>query len=185
MAALPQHRMTVDEFLAWAEGQDGRYELYNGVVYARAPERARHAEVKFAVQTALANAIRKAGLPCHMLPDGMTVRVAEDTAHEPDALVYCGEEVPGSVLEIPNPVIVVEVSSPSTRRVDAALKLAGYFGLPRVMHYLIVDPDKPLVIHHARAEDGIIASRILRDGGLRLDPPGMEVTVAAMYGAAG
>ncbi|HEX2255917.1 MAG TPA: Uma2 family endonuclease [Afifellaceae bacterium] len=134
-------------------------------------------------RTALANAIRKARLPCHMLPDGMTVRVAEDTAHEPDALVYCGAEVPGSVLEIPNPVIVVEVLSPSTRRIDAAAKFAGYFSLPNVMHYLIVDPEKPLVIHHARGEAGTIASRILRDGALRLDPPGMEVTVAEIYGA--
>jgi Uma2 family endonuclease len=185
MTALPQHRMTVDEFLAWAEGQEGRYELYHGVVYAMAPERAQHAKVKFAVQTALANAIRKAGLPCHMLPDGMTVRVADDTAHEPDALVYCGEEVPGSVLEIPNPVIVVEVLSPSTRRIDAAAKFAGYFSLPSVMHYLIVDPEKPLVIHHARGEGGTIASRILREGRLRLHPPGMGVAVAEMYGEAG
>jgi len=58
--------MTVDEFLAWAEGQDGRWELYNGVPYAMAPERARHGEVKFAVQTALVQGIRKAGLACHM-----------------------------------------------------------------------------------------------------------------------
>jgi hypothetical protein len=40
--------MTVDEFLVWAEAQDGRWELYNGVPYAMAPERARHGEVKFA-----------------------------------------------------------------------------------------------------------------------------------------
>ena len=58
MLALPQHKMTVDEYLAWAEGQSGRYELYAGVVYAMAPERARHAEVKFAVQAALQAGIR-------------------------------------------------------------------------------------------------------------------------------
>ena len=40
MPARQKARMTVDEFLAWAEGQKGRYELYNGVVYAMPPERA-------------------------------------------------------------------------------------------------------------------------------------------------
>ena len=60
--------MTVDEFLAWAEGQEGRHELFNGQVYAMAPERSAHARVKYAVQTALLEGIRKAGLPCHMLP---------------------------------------------------------------------------------------------------------------------
>ena len=122
--------MTVDEFLVWAEGQDGRWELYNGVPYAMAPERTGHGKIKFAVQTALLQGIRKAGLPCHMLPDGATVRVSQHTAHEPDALVYCGAELPRDAIEVPNPVIVVEVASPSTRKIDASLKLTGYFGCP-------------------------------------------------------
>ena len=37
-------------------------------------------------------------------------------------------------------MIVVEVLSPSTRHIDASKKLAGYFRLPSVAHYLIVDP---------------------------------------------
>lgn len=184
MTALPQHKMSVDEFLAWAEGRDGRFDLYNGVVYAMTPERAGHAKVKFSVQTALAAGIRRAGLGCHMLPDGMTVRIDEATAHEPDALIYCGQELPATAIEVPEPVIVVEVLSPTTRRLDASLKLASYFRLPSVMHYLIIDPDDaPLVIHHARAAAGIIESRILRDGTLRLDPPGIEVGVAELYGS--
>src|SRR5438132_2347051 len=114
MTALPQHKMTVDEFLAWAESQPGRFELYGGTVYAMTPERAQHAKVKFAVQTALAAGIRRAALPCHMLPDGMTVRVDRDTAHELDALVYCGQEIPGSSVEVSNPGVLIEVLSPST-----------------------------------------------------------------------
>lgn len=68
MTALPQHRMSVDEYLAWAEGREGRFELHHGVVYARPPQRVGHARMKFAVQTALAAGIRKTGLACHMLP---------------------------------------------------------------------------------------------------------------------
>ena len=95
---LPQHKLTVDEYLAWAQDKPGRFELYAGIVYAMAPERAGHAKVKFAVQKALETAAQEAGLPCHMLPDGMTVRVDAHTAHEPDALVYCGEELPDSAI---------------------------------------------------------------------------------------
>src|ERR1700731_4553119 len=98
MTALPNHRMTVDEYLAWAEDRPGRFELYAGIVYAMARERAGHAEVKYAVQTALLTAIRRAGLPCHMLPDGMTVRVDASTAFEPEALVYCGTKLPPSAI---------------------------------------------------------------------------------------
>jgi Uma2 family endonuclease len=183
MVALPKHKMTVDEYLAWAQGQPGRFELYAGVVYAMTPERAGHAQVKYAVQTALLAAIRRADLPCHMLPDGMTVRIDHDTAHEPDALVYCGEDLPASAIEVPNPVIVVEVLSPSTRHIDASAKLAGYFRIPAVQHYLIVDPDKRLVIHHARGEADLVATHIVHDGAVLLHPPGIELAVRALFTA--
>jgi Uma2 family endonuclease len=182
MENAPKQPMTVDEFLAWAEGQEGRHELYHGQVYAMSPERSGHAKAKFAVQAALQDGIRKAGLPCHMLPDGMTVRISAHTAHEPDALVYCGEELSADAIEVPNPVIVVEVSSPSTRRIDAAVKLKGYFSLHSVHHYLIVDPGKPPLIHHQRQADGTILTRLIGEGTLRLDPPGIEIAVGSIFG---
>ncbi len=177
----PISRMTVDEFLIWAEGRDGRWELYNGVPYLMAPERTRHGDVKYAVQTALIAGIRAAGLNCHMQPDGATVRVAADKAHEPDALVYCGAKLPGDSIEIPNPVIVVEVSSPSTRRIDASLKLAGYFSLESLHHYLIIDPEGPPLIHHQRQRDGTVLTRIVHAGPLRLEPPGLELPVEHLF----
>lgn len=135
------------------------------------PERTAHAEVKFAVQSALVTAIKKNALPCHMLPDGMTVRVADSTAFEPDALVYCGPRLLPSAIEVPNPVIVVEVLSPSTRHIDTGTKLPGYFRVTSVQHYLVVDPDKPLIIHYARSQDGMILTRIATSGSLTLDRP--------------
>jgi Uma2 family endonuclease len=183
MGAHPKNKMTVDEYLAWAEGQPGRYELYAGRVYAMAPERVGHGRVKFATQNSLASAIRRAGVNCHVLPDGMTVRVDQDTAHEPDALVYCGQELPNAAIEVPNPVIVIEVLSPSTSHIDATFKLAGYFSLPSIAHYLIIDPDKPLVIHHARGGEET-TTRILSAGSIKLDRPGIEVAVEEFYPAA-
>jgi Uma2 family endonuclease len=53
MTALPKTRLTVDQYLAWAEDNPGRYELVDGEVFAMSPEGTRHAEVKFAIQTAL------------------------------------------------------------------------------------------------------------------------------------
>ncbi len=174
--------MTVDEFLAWAEAQDGHYELFNGQVYVMAPGRSAHALTKFAVQTALAEGIRRAGLPCTMYPDGMTVRIGKNTAHEPDALVRCGPKLPNDAVEVPDPLIVVEVLSPSTRRIDAARKLASYFSLPRVHHYLIVDPERLPVIHHQRQNDGTILTRLLSEGTLRFNPPGFDAAVGQLLG---
>ena len=57
MTAIPRERMTVDEFLVWAEGRQGRWELEDGQAMAMSPERVLHARVKYYVQSALARAI--------------------------------------------------------------------------------------------------------------------------------
>jgi Uma2 family endonuclease len=181
MNVVPQTRLTVDEYLAWAVGHPGRYELYRGKVHAMSPEGAGHAKVKFAIQTALAVGIRARRLPCYMMPDGMTVRIDEKTAFEPDALVYCGKEVGLSSLEIPNPVILVEVLSPSTRRIDVSTKLSLYFRLPSVAHYLIVDIGQRAILHHARSADDTIRTRAVREGTIALDPPGLELAVEDVF----
>jgi Uma2 family endonuclease len=84
-------------------------------------------------------------------------------------------------MEVTNPVVVVEVVSPSRRGIDAGAKLASYFMLPSVRHNLIVDTYKRVVIHHRRGEDGRIEARILRDGPLTLDPPGLAMDVGEIF----
>lgn len=176
MTSAAQKLMTVDEFLAWAEGQEGRWEIHNGVAYQMAAERTRHGIVKFAAQTALVRGIKEAGIPCRMQPDGAVVRVSRTTAYEPDALVYCGPTLPGDAIEVPNPVIVVEVASPTTANIDATWKLIGYFEVPSVQHYLMIDPEGGPIIHHRRQGDGTILTRLVASGDIVLEPPGIEIS---------
>jgi len=103
MNVLTKPRMTVDQFLAWAEDHPGRYELFRGEIVPMSPETVGHTEIKGAVYIALLAAIRSRSLPCHALMNGATVRIDEATAYEPDALVYCGEKVPATALDVPNP----------------------------------------------------------------------------------
>jgi Uma2 family endonuclease len=177
-------RMTVPEYVAWAERQPGgRYELVHGFPVAMAPQRAEHAETKFLAALALRSAISRAGLACHILPDGMSVPIDGETVYEPDALVYCGPQVPNGTIFIENPVIIVEVISPSSEAVDTGDKLVGYFKLPSVAHYLIVHPVQRVVTHHARGAGDLIETRIKAGGDLRLDPPGLSFTVAELLPA--
>ena len=181
-AALAKRLMNADEFLAWAVEQVGgrRYELVAGEVVAMSPERVGHARVKNLVWLALRTALRERGLPCEALGDGISVRIDPWTVYEPDALVRCGEALDGEVVKIDDPLIVVEVVSPSSGAVDKGAKLEGYFLLPSVRHYLI-KTDKRTVIHHARAGDDRIETRIVRSGPLHLDPPGLTVEVESFF----
>ena len=101
--------MTVDEFLHWIEGREGRWELFEGELVEKRPERPAHTETKREVASALRSAIRNAGAPCHVTKDGSIVRITSDTAFEPDAIVYCSPRVEPDTIEIPQPVIAVEV----------------------------------------------------------------------------
>jgi Uma2 family endonuclease len=185
MSAQPKPVMTADEFLAWAEGQPGRYELHRGNVVAMALERAGHARVKLAVARALQNAIAAGTCGCWVLPDGMTVRVDARVVYEPDALVYCGEQISDDAIEVAEPVIVVEVLSPSTRHIDVAAKLIDYFKVPSVQHYLMIDPSTQPIIHHQRGPNGLILNRIVAgDAALLLDPPGLTLDIGSIFASA-
>jgi Uma2 family endonuclease len=172
--------MTVEEYLAWGASQPERVraELINGQIVVMAAEQLKHVKTKFAVASALNMAIIRAGILCHALTDGAAIRIDEHTAYEPDACVYCGEELPGEAMVVPAPVIVAEVLSPTSRHHDTSAKLIGYFKLPSVAHYLVVDPDLRTVTHYTRDD----APATLRDGTLRLDPPGIELAVADLLG---
>jgi Uma2 family endonuclease len=176
--------MTVDDYLAWGDTQSERRrtELINGQIVAMTPERVEHVEVKFATALALKIAISHAKVACHALGDGMTVRVDDHTAYEPDALVYSGEKLERGSLTVPNPVVIVEVLSPTTAHTDTSAKLIGYFKLPSVEHYLVVDPDACAVTHHRRAPTGGTTANTTHDGVLHLDPPGIELKVADLFG---
>lgn len=173
---------TADEFIAWAmEQPDGRFELDNGAVVAMAPERIGHGRVKNRTLRALETAIAALGLGCEAHPDGATVRIDDRTVYEPDALVRCGPPLPGDAIEVADPIIVVEVVSPSSRGIDRGAKLASYFSLPSVRHYLIVDTERHVVIHHRRDEEGRIGVGIFRDGSITLDPPGLTIAVRDIF----
>jgi Uma2 family endonuclease len=183
----PVTRMSRAEYRAWAEQQPaGRYERINGIVVARdgvsamAPERAHHNRRKFRAAQAFDAAIRAAGLPCEVFTDGMTVEVG-DSDYEPDAIVRCGEKLAGDMIAVSDPLIIVEVLSPSTSSTDRAWKLQEYFKLPSLRHYLIIWADKQQVAHHQRGETGEIETRTVVGGEIRLDPPGLLITVEDIY----
>jgi Uma2 family endonuclease len=174
--------MSVDEFLVWAEGRPERLELFDGVPVAMAPERVVHGDTKYRVAQAFDAAIGSAGLPCRFVLDSAAVRIDAHSSYQPDVMVYCGERAPGSAVLIDNPLIVVEVLSPGNAMKDLRDKFLGYFRVPSIHHYLIVDPDKRIVIHHARGEDSV-ATRIVTEGAVFLDPPKLTLSVDALFEA--
>jgi len=181
--ALPV-RLDFDEFLAWAARQEeGKYELIDGVVVMQQSQQWSHAKTKAMVYVALMEAVAAAQVPFYVAPDGPTIRIGKRKGFVPDALVAALPEPAPDSLTITNPVIVVEVLSPSTAKIDATTKLAGYFEVPSVQHYLVVDAEGRTITYHKRATGDVLETRIVSAGALRLDPPGIELDVERVFPA--
>jgi Uma2 family endonuclease len=177
----PPLAMSRSEYRAWADAQPrGRFERHSGVVVAMAPERAVHTRLKAATWLLLRQAIQVNLLPCEAFPDGMGVEIDADDDFEPDAIVRCGERLADDETKVPDPLIVVEVLSPSISATDRSKKREKYFRLPTVQHYLIVWADRRRVVHHRR-DGGSVATTVHTEGAITLDPPGMLFDVAALY----
>ena len=84
----PPAKMNFDQFMAWYEQQEGRWELHDGIPVRRhdpakgQSERAGHARVKNHVLRALEKALDKAGSECEAMPDGMTVKIDNEISYE-------------------------------------------------------------------------------------------------------
>ena len=178
-------RMSADAFMAWYDQQpEGeRYELHDGVVYPNQMqgERLAHAETKLRIAESFRAQIRAGKLPCSGFGDGMAVRVDQDIIYEPDAMVRRGPLLPGDTTIILDPMIVVEVVSPSSHRIDVLTKLTHYFRNPNIVHYLIVIPSTRQAIHHRRGVGERIETTIHPAGVIEFSPPGLSLDLADIF----
>jgi Uma2 family endonuclease len=183
MNAQAKLRMDADEFITWAVNLPNgkRYELVAGEVVPMAAERAGHVRIKYRAWQAFSDAIKVSGLELDLLGDGMAVRIDPLTVYEPDLVLRAGPPVSDETVQISDPVIVVEVVSPSSHGHDSGAKLQDYFRMESVRHYLILDGRTETVTHHARREDGRIDTQVIGSGDLTLSPPGLSVPVEALF----
>jgi Uma2 family endonuclease len=185
MTALAKQppKMTSDEFLIWAHAQpEGRYELVRGEVVHMQSELVRHAVVKGNIYRALQDAVRAGKLPCQVFPDGVSVKINDEFTYQPDAALQCGVSVDLDALKIEAPMVVVEVTSPTSAKTDSSSKMADYFTVQTIRHVLIVDPLRKRILKHTRTPSNGIVTHILNVGdALTLEPPGLQIAVTDCF----
>jgi Uma2 family endonuclease len=181
MATRPKSNLTVEQFLEAYKDLKG-YELVEGEVLKMAAESNRHGMLKGNSYYAIRQAIKLAGLDCFAMPDGVSIKINEKTAREPDVSVQCGRAPEANSLLLESPVIVVEVVSPASARRDESEKLGEYFSVPSIMHYLIVWPKQKYCFHHQRIDDNKVLTTIVRTGTIELAPPGITISVEEIFG---
>jgi Uma2 family endonuclease len=154
MAESHVRLMTPDEFFLWQLDQDERYELVDGVpAPLREPPGASNVQDTIVVNCIAALGARLRGQPCRVASAATALRTSIRSARRPDVTVDCAPPR-GDSYEAREPVVVFEVLSPSTRKIDPLAKLEEYRRHPSLRHILLVDPDTIAAKLTSRAEGG-------------------------------
>jgi Uma2 family endonuclease len=141
------------EYLALEEQAAVRHEYLEGEIYAMAGGSPDHAALAAAIIALLGSRL-PAG--CRVFTSDLRVRILETgLSTYPDAAVICGatERAVDDSLAVVNPVLLVEVTSPSTEQYDRGEKLRHYKLLPSLREVLIASHREPQLTLHRREDD--------------------------------
>ncbi len=142
---MPQERIyTAEDYWNLPEGQ--RAELIDGNLYAMAPPNRIHQELLIELSTTIHNYIKKNDGSCKIYPAPFAVNLNADDKIwvEPDISVICDKNKLSTRGCEGAPDWVIEIISPSSTRIDCAIKLFKY-RTAGVREYWIVNPIKKIV----------------------------------------
>jgi Uma2 family endonuclease len=182
MAELAEKLWTVDDFLAWDDGTDRRYELVDGHVVAMAPPSETHGTIVANLSGDLRNRLKP---PCRVVGEaGVVPGDRNDTYYQADLLVTCAAPERGRAYP-PEPVLVVEVLSPSTEVHDRGRKVEDYSRLPSVKEILLVSSEERRVRYWRRDGPRWIVEDLIGEAELHLEAVSEPIPLAAIYEGSG
>ena len=168
---------TVPEFEAWNAAQPERWEFIAGQPVMMAPASLSHTIIKGNAFVALREKLK--GTPCRAFIDGAEVKGHRLSAI-PDVVVACGPIDQASSL-IEEPMLIVEVLSPSTERDDTYRKWQSYCLFQTLQHYLVIAQDSRFAMLHTRTGPASFEERVHRDGLIELSALGVTLTLDEIY----
>jgi Uma2 family endonuclease len=154
--AAAKHFISAEEYLTGEETADVKHEYLGGIVYAMAGATNTHNRLATNVQGSLYTQLR--GQRCQPFNSDTKVRVqfADHTRfYYPDAQVVYRHN-PGSDHFQDDPVVIVEIVSPSTRRTDEQEKRAAYFHLPSLRVYVLIEQESVAATVWRRGDTGFV-----------------------------
>lgn len=156
MSANPTTFVTPEEYLERELESEEKNEYFNGEVFAVARPSARHALIVTNVVVEFGQQLKKK--PCRVYSSEARLRITPTGLYTyPDVMVICGNvEVAAEQKDtMLNPVVIVEVLSPSTKDYDRGQKFQHYRTLPSLIDYLMVAQDEPRVEHWTRQSENL------------------------------
>jgi len=141
--------MNRDEYLAFDDASSEKHQFFDGEIFAMSGGSFKHARIgtnaTFQLQSRLVSS------PCETMNSDMRVTTPSGLNTYPDASVYCGEpDLTDNDHTLLNPVLIIEVLSPSTRNYDQGDKFTHYRSIPELQDYLLIESEFIHIAHYQR-----------------------------------
>jgi Uma2 family endonuclease len=169
--------LSAEEYLEGELHSEVKHELVGGHAYAMVGASNIHNLVSGALFAALRQHLK--GSPCRTFMSDMKVRVGDDFYY-PDLVVTC-RPATGTYYYVIDPVLIVEVLSPTTERQDRLEKRLAYQHLPNLREYVLIAQDKMQVEVHRRIEDGWEIERCGERDELRFESVDLTIPLTEIY----
>ncbi|HNH44708.1 MAG TPA: Uma2 family endonuclease [Agitococcus sp.] len=164
------------EYLAGEQISELKYEYIDGYVYAMSGASNNHNLIAGNVFATFTNHLKKK--PCRPYISDMKVKIGSRYFY-PDVLVDCSN-LTGDSYYTEQPIILVEVLSKSTRRMDETTKRMTYMQIPSLQEYILIEQDF-VDVEIIRRETGWLSEHYFLGDELTLSSIGLTLTVEDIY----
>jgi len=170
---------TTEQFLAWEERQELRYEFDGFQPVAMAGGTAAHAAIQRNLIVALGVGLR--GRPCQPYGSELKIKVADRPIRYPDAFVVC-TPVPPRATVVSEPVVIFEVLSESSATDDFVTKNAEYRATASVKRYVVLQQAKAAAVVFSRKGDDWVTDLLTGDDAiLRMPEIDLDIPLSEIY----
>ncbi|MEO8716414.1 MAG: Uma2 family endonuclease [Acetobacteraceae bacterium] len=178
--ALRKPRMTREQFFDWAQAQDVRYEFDGFEPVAMTGRTRNHSRLTRVLHRALDT--RLSGSGCEPLGPDAGVATIGEAVRYPDALVTC-TKTPDTAHVVDGVVVVFEVISPTSGRVDRIVKVREYAAVPSIRRYVILEHTSVglTVLERSAGDQPWIITTLTAGDTLRMPEIGIEIPIVELY----
>jgi Uma2 family endonuclease len=170
---------TTEQFLAWEERQELRYEFDGFQPIARTGDTAAHAAIQRNLIVALGVGLR--GKPNQPYGSELKIRVADRSIRYPDAFVVC-TPVPPRATVVSDPVVIFEVLSENSATDDFVTKNAEYRATSSVQRYVVLQQVKAAAVVFSRKGDDWVTDLLTGDEAfLRMPEIDLDIPLSEIY----
>ncbi len=151
MSTQPKHFYTLEEYFEVVKSSEKKYEYWNGQVFLMSGGTRTHAFISDNLQKAINNQLSN---KCRVFSSGMAIKVPTAPPFRyADLSVACNQlvfEEIGGVDTLVNPILLVEVLSPSSQNYDRGAKFTFYQSIASFSEYLLVEQNQPRIVHYVK-----------------------------------